>query len=81
MQIEVEDIKRLAIYPGETLVVRLRDRATREEVAHVSEVLKGKLPEGVKLLVTTSNVDLSVVSGEWRSAPHGQDAGSTPTGA
>lgn len=50
MQIDVEDIKRLAISPGEVLVARIANE------------VKARLPEGTEVLVTTANVELSVLT-------------------
>lgn len=61
MRIDVEDIKRLAINPGEVLVVRLHDGATKDDADRIASQVKARLPEGVEVLVT-ANVELSVLT-------------------
>jgi hypothetical protein len=60
--IELESIRRVDIKPGETLVATLPAGATRQEVEEVRDSLHRLLPDGVKVLVGNSNVDLNVIS-------------------
>jgi hypothetical protein len=59
--IELESIRRVDIKPGETLVATLPGTATRQEVEEVRDSLHRLLPDGVKVLVVNSNVDLNVI--------------------
>ena len=73
--IEVESIRRLDIKPGETLVVGLPERATREEMEQVRATLPNYLPDGVKVLITSANIELSVVGDGCPSSPASTAAG------
>lgn len=60
--IEIESIQRLDVKPGDTLVVTLPDTVTRQDFEHISDVLRSKLPEAVKLLIVNGTVRFNVVS-------------------
>ena len=60
MPVTIEDVKRLVVRPGEQLVVTLPADTTPRQFEEVTELLKGKFPEGA-VLVTTSNISLQVV--------------------
>lgn len=62
--IEVESIRRLDIKPGETLVVGLPERATQQDMDQVRAALTDRVPDGVKLLIVSSNVDLDVLAAD-----------------
>lgn len=64
MKLELEDIRRLDIRPGQILVATLPEGATPQEADQVHEILKAKLPNGVNVLVKTSNADLMVLNPE-----------------
>jgi len=59
--IEVESIRRLAIKPGEILVVRIPLRGDAE-IAAVRDQLQGLLPDGTTVMVTGPDVDMHVVT-------------------
>lgn len=62
MKIEVEKIQRLRVEPGETLVVTLPEHTTPERARELLKVLEEKTPEGVRVLVVTSGVELTVIA-------------------
>lgn len=62
--IELESIRRLDIKPGETLVATLPRDARPEHAEMVSAHLKDMVPDGVKVLVVTEDVDLTVLSAD-----------------
>jgi hypothetical protein len=59
--IELESIRRLDIKPGEYLVVTLPADTWRETVHQIREQMEAHLPEGVKLMLMSANVELSVL--------------------
>lgn len=60
--IELEDVSRLDIKPGETLVVRMHRVLSEEHMSAVRERVLPHLPDGVRLLVVGSDVDLSTLA-------------------
>lgn len=63
--VEIGSIKRLAIKPGETLVVKVHRRhLTQQEADGVKTSVAPCLPDGVRLLVHAEDMELSVVSAE-----------------
>lgn len=63
MKIDVESIARLDVKPGETLVVKVPDGATAQGIAATAEAVRDYLPEGVKVMVLQSAVELQVIGG------------------
>lgn len=60
MQIEVEDVQRLHLEPGDTLVFKVRRDLTPEQAERIREVAKQALPDH-RFLVLTEGIDLQVV--------------------
>lgn len=60
--IELESIKRLDIKPGETLVATLPAAMTHADMLRVKDHLVAALPPDVRLFVTSTDVDLSVLA-------------------
>jgi hypothetical protein len=60
--IEIESIARLDIKPGETLLVKLARPITREEAHQIKDTITKELPDGVIVLIVSSDFDFSVVS-------------------
>ena len=55
------EIAKLALAPGDVLVARV-DRPITSEIAHrVSEHIKAAVPEGTKILVLDSAIELSML--------------------
>ena len=68
MGIELEDVRRLRLDPGDILVVRMPEHVTKEQVADVTELLKHHLPDH-KVLAIGHDVDLGVVEAKlWPSS-------------
>lgn len=67
--IEVESIRRLDIKPGELLVATLPARATRQEMDQVRVGLQQHLPDGVRLVIMSEDIELSVVADGCPSSP------------
>lgn len=61
MQIEIEEIKKLDVRPGETLIVTLPDDTDEMEMTRVRRIFRDEIPN-VHLIVTTRDVKLEVVS-------------------
>lgn len=61
MKIEVESIARLDVKPGETLVVKIPESLTAQQVGVVAEAVRDQLPDGVKVLVLGGSVELEVI--------------------
>lgn len=59
--IEVESIRRLDIKPGETLVVTLPAGTPAEDVQRIRDLILDHVPDGVKLMLVSADVDLSVL--------------------
>ena len=67
--IEVESIQRLDVKPGETLVVRLPERTTSEVARQVKAAVEAAVPDGVQVLITSANIELTVVADGCPSSP------------
>lgn len=61
MKLELEDIHRLDIKPGEILVARVPDSAPLDECLQIKDHLTAALP-GVRILVTAASVDFTVLN-------------------
>lgn len=60
---EIEDVRRIVVHPGETLVFRVPAKGmTPERASHLKEAIEDRLPEGVDFLVVSSDIDLEVVA-------------------
>lgn len=62
MMVELEEILRLDVKPGEMLVVRVRQEITRPELDELEKALAAAMPEGVRFFVTNADIDLSAVA-------------------
>jgi hypothetical protein len=60
--IEIESIRRLDVKPGETLVFTLGRDITRENFDEAVQALESRVPTGVKVLVLSGPIDISVVA-------------------
>lgn len=60
--IDIADIRRLNIKSGETLVVQVNGPIRQEALGHLCDAIKGKIPEGVKLMVIDESVSLAVIT-------------------
>lgn len=63
-EIVVAEVKRLRPQPGDVVVIRCGDKVTTDAHQHMAEVVKGVMPEGVKVLITEGNVDVDIAEGE-----------------
>lgn len=61
MQIDVEDVKRLSLAPGEFLVVRLAKPLRQDSTDNIRSAFEGVMPEGVRVMVLDADMDLSVI--------------------
>lgn len=57
-----ESIRRLEVKPGETVVVRLPMTATEDTLDEFCEVFKKNLPDGVRCLIVSDDIELTVVA-------------------
>lgn len=57
--IPVESVSRLDIQPGETLVVRMHCTLSAQEAQQVKDRMLPHLPDGVRLLVLGSGIELT----------------------
>lgn len=62
--LEIEEIRRLVVHPGEMLVVHVPVGTTAEIAARISDRVKANVPDGVRVLIATGDVDFEVVSGD-----------------
>jgi hypothetical protein len=62
--IEVEEIRKLAVRPGETLVVTVAASTSVEMASRIHEILIERLPDGVDVIVMAGHVELNVVSAD-----------------
>jgi hypothetical protein len=60
--IEVESIRRLDVKPGETLVITLPHHLSAQEMDELRVKIEDRLPDGVKALLTSPDVELTVVA-------------------
>lgn len=58
--VEIEEIRRLNVHPGETVVARVPEWTTRKEAELIAAQLRERLPRGVQCLVATC--ELTVVA-------------------
>jgi hypothetical protein len=58
----IEDIKRLTVHPGETLVVTVTGPVTLEVFEEIREKVRRNMPQDVEVLVVNDQVSLSVVA-------------------
>lgn len=63
MSVEIEDIRRLVVHPGETLVIRVPKGTSEERAKNIREAVHANLPEGVQFVIATDDVDFEVVAG------------------
>lgn len=61
---EVKSIERLIIKPQDVLVVSVGGHASVETLNHIKRLVENQLPDGVKVLVHTSDISLSVLRKE-----------------
>lgn len=59
MQVDLEDVKRLTLDPGDTLVLRVPE-LTMETLHHLTGLLKGVFPDN-RVLVLPAGFELEVV--------------------
>jgi len=60
MTIEIEDVKRLRLQPGDVLVVRMPVRVSQEAAAAIVDDLDGCFPDN-RVVVLAPGVELEVV--------------------
>lgn len=63
-KIRLEDVRRLDLHPGDTLVVALPANANPQQAHNASEFLQNRLDAwhpGCHVLVVTKDVDVSVI--------------------
>lgn len=60
--IPIESIAKLDIQPGETLVVRLHRVLSPEQLHDVRERIRPALPDGARVLVVGSDIELTKVA-------------------
>lgn len=60
--IQLSDVRRLVIHPGETLVLTVPEGITREDLHTIQDAAQEQLPDGVGLLVISGDVDMDVVT-------------------
>lgn len=62
MEPKLEDLRRLDVQPGDTVVLRTPDRLSVAACDRLREGMAGVLPPSVKTVVLEGGMDLSVVS-------------------
>jgi hypothetical protein len=71
---DLQELRRLEVEPGETLVARFKSRLSEERVARIRDVFAKVLP-GVRVLVLDDDADLLVVrTADVAKAPAGETA-------
>lgn len=64
LTLELADVRRLDIKPGEILVATLPADTTTATARLIQETVKTLLPDGVKLLLVSADLDLMVLNPE-----------------
>jgi len=69
MNLEIEHIKKIIVNPNEVIWVSIPRKNMpphkfKEYLNEVKNAIHGVLPDGVKLLVTESEIDISVINKE-----------------
>jgi hypothetical protein len=59
--IQIEDVKRLDVQPGDRLLVKVPATFTAPEVARLAEVLRSELGDGIKFVIAPAGIDVSVI--------------------
>lgn len=59
-KIDIEDVERLNVAPGDVLLITMPLGATVEECQRVQKAIEGRLP--VKAIVKTSGIQVQVVA-------------------
>lgn len=60
--VEIADIKRLSVSSGDTVVVRVRGRLSRDVAASIRSQVQSALPDGVRAMVVDDDVvDITVL--------------------
>lgn len=60
----VESIARLNIKPGETLVLRCHRTLSAQDAATFRRQAEAYVPDGVKVLIVASDIELSVIAAD-----------------
>lgn len=65
MKIDIEDVRRLNVQPGDTIMFRFEhgDYITTDEFHRWREDIAAVLPEGVKALLIDKSVEVNVITG------------------
>lgn len=58
---DVEEVRRLTIRPGDTLVFRFKQRLSREVVDDIGQYVKEKLGEDIKLMILDQGTALDIL--------------------
>lgn len=61
--LDVAKVERLALNPGDIVVIKTPAWLTDQEFARFGETLRAALPAGTKVLFLEAGVDISVLSG------------------
>ena len=57
---EIEDVKRITLHPGDTLVAKVAMNLSQEQANRIRHELKAIFPDH-QVLITTPDVDLEIV--------------------
>lgn len=61
---DIEDIKRINVGPGDSVVVRIPYILTAQQAVGIKARIQPNLPDGVRLLVIGKDIELIVVSND-----------------
>ena len=58
---EVQEVRRIRINPGETLVVKVNDYLSADQADSIRAQVISAVPEGVKVVVVEPGIDFEVI--------------------
>lgn len=64
-RLPIQSVRRLDVKPGDVLVIKVGDCVYQDKaLQHLGAYLRELLPNDVKIVCTTSNVDFAVLAGD-----------------
>jgi len=55
------DIQRLALHPDDIVVLKFATRLRPEQVQHIQELMRAKVPQSNQVLILDANADVGVI--------------------
>ena len=64
MKVEITEVERLALQPGDRLIVHVEQLVSAEHASHIEQIIRARLqlPADVPVLVTGPGISVAVVT-------------------